>query len=143
MSETDDIRDLLNGRRTELLSRVSQAREALRSAEQNLAKLEGELRLIEAAMRAVRNEETHAAPVEALTIKQAVLRVLDGVAPNGLPALAILDRLKSDFGMEYPRSSLSPQLSRLKREGKIGLRGNTWFLVNRKTGSGANAPEPT
>jgi hypothetical protein len=62
-----------------------------------------------------------------LTIKQGVLRVLES-APDGLTALGILERLKLDLEMDYERTSLSPQLSRLKRDGKIKLDGGIWSL---------------
>jgi hypothetical protein len=63
-----------------------------------------------------------------LTIKQGVLKVLEKVAPEGLTALSILERLRVDLGMDYPRTSLSPQLSRLKTEGKVRLQGGVWYL---------------
>lgn len=48
---------------------------------------------------------------------------------NGMPALDILAALNRRLGTDYPRTSLSPQLSRLKSEGKVTLDGSLWSLV--------------
>lgn len=78
-----------------------------------------------------------------LTIKQAVLKILGAIAPKGLSALGILEKLRTEFGMNYPRESLSPQLSRLKAEGKLKLEGGVWYSVQKENGPGAKAPEPS
>jgi hypothetical protein len=64
------------------------------------------------------------------TIMQAVLDVLKH-RPEGMTALEILAEINSRyFDGKYVRTSLSPQLSRLKdRDRKITLRGNRWFLL--------------
>jgi hypothetical protein len=64
------------------------------------------------------------------TIMQAVLDVLK-VRPEGMTALEILDEINSRyFEGKIVRTSLSPQLSRLKdRDRKITLRGNRWYLL--------------
>jgi hypothetical protein len=63
------------------------------------------------------------------TIKEAVLDVLKR-KPEGMTALEILAEInKRYFDGSIVRTSLSPQLSRLKdNDGKITLRGNRWFL---------------
>lgn len=62
------------------------------------------------------------------TIKEQILSVLadevDGVRSN-----EILDVIKKKYGTNLLRESLSPQLSRLKDEGKITLTGRKWFLA--------------
>ncbi len=62
-----------------------------------------------------------------MTIKQAVLQVLQD-HPSGLIALDILREVNSRYEMAIVRSSLSPQLSRLKGESKISNDGNVWLL---------------
>jgi hypothetical protein len=64
------------------------------------------------------------------TIMQAVLEVLRH-KPNGMTALEILDEINARyFGGGIARTSLSPQLSRLKdRDKKITLRDNRWYLL--------------
>jgi hypothetical protein len=65
------------------------------------------------------------------TIMHAVLIVLRE-ARNGMTALEILDEINSRyFEGKILRTSLSPQLSRLKdRDRKIILRGNRWYLTD-------------
>jgi hypothetical protein len=67
------------------------------------------------------------------TIMQAILEVLKQ-HPNGMTALEILADINSRyFDGKILRTSLSPQLSRLKeRDHKIELRGNRWFLAPEK-----------
>lgn len=60
-----------------------------------------------------------------LTIKGAVLAVLAD-APQGLIALDILRRINQRFGLGLVRTSLSPQLTRLKKAGAIDLHGSIW-----------------
>jgi hypothetical protein len=61
---------------------------------------------------------------------QAVLAVLEH-KPNGMTALEILDEINAKyFNGTIVRTSLSPQLSRLKnRYEKIELRGNRWYRL--------------
>lgn len=63
-------------------------------------------------------------------IMEAVLEVLRD-REDGMTALEILAEINTRyFGGRIARSSLSPQLSRLKdKHGKIDLRGNKWFLL--------------
>ncbi|AMJ62277.1 hypothetical protein [Bosea sp. PAMC 26642] len=67
-------------------------------------------------------------PIPEKTIKEAVLEVL-GVLGTGLTALDLLSAINAKFDTDYPRTSLSPQLSRLKAEGKITRLGNLWSLA--------------
>jgi hypothetical protein len=79
------------------------------------------------------------------TIKEAVVSVLS-TSLFGMTALEILDEINKRHGMDYPRTSLSPQLSRLKNEGIINKDGKVWCLVNSGTkkdrAPNANALEP-
>lgn len=67
-------------------------------------------------------------PFSQRTIKQRVLEILEGDY-QGMTAQEILTTINTKFQTEYPRTSLSPQLSRLKAEGKIELDGTVWKLV--------------
>jgi hypothetical protein len=62
------------------------------------------------------------------TIKEAVIDVLTD-AGRGLMAIDILAAINKRFEMDYPRTSLSPQLSRLKSEGKLEREGMVWSLA--------------
>ena len=62
------------------------------------------------------------------TIKDAVIEALDETG-RGMTALGLLARINNKYGVDYPRTSLSPQLTRLKNDGKIERRGNVWYLL--------------
>lgn len=64
-----------------------------------------------------------------ITIKEAVLKVLKKHR-NGLTALDLLPKVNELTGVNYERTSLSPQLSRLLHEGKLIRRKNIWILSN-------------
>ena len=61
------------------------------------------------------------------TIKQMVLVVLEEHSA-GLTALEILKLINERYETDYPRTSLSPQLSRLFQAGQIHKRGKTWLM---------------
>jgi len=48
-----------------------------------------------------------------------------------MTALEILAAINLKFGTDYPRTSLSPQLSRLKADGRIEREGIVWRLTNK------------
>jgi hypothetical protein len=62
------------------------------------------------------------------TMKEASVEIL-GKHPNGLTATEILPELNKLIGSDYARSSLSPQLSRLKKDGVIYDINGIWTLV--------------
>jgi hypothetical protein len=61
-----------------------------------------------------------------LTIKEAIMLVLPEY-PEGLLALDLLAKINERLELNLVRTSLSPQLTRLKRERKITNRGSTWL----------------
>jgi hypothetical protein len=63
-----------------------------------------------------------------LTIKEAIMRVLPEY-PDGLLALDLLGKINERFDLQLVRTSLSPQLTRLKRERKITNRGSAWLAL--------------
>lgn len=68
-------------------------------------------------------------PYARLTIKQLVLKALEEQFPSGATAQQLLELFASAWGREeVVRTSLSPQLSRLKAEHKIDRNGTLWFL---------------
>lgn len=62
------------------------------------------------------------------TIKEAVLEILKD-AGRGMTALEILPEVNRRLNVDYPRTSLSPQLSRLKADGLLEREGIVWSLV--------------
>jgi len=63
-----------------------------------------------------------------LTIKQLVLKALAQHCPNGATANELLAVIDLAYNRDLTRTSLSPQLSRLKEEGKIRVEKRRWFL---------------
>jgi len=65
------------------------------------------------------------------TIKKGVIQLLQEAHPMGLTALEILDRLNNRWwGGKLRRTSLSPQITRLKKLGKLFNERGTWKLRN-------------
>ena len=61
------------------------------------------------------------------TFKEMIVSVLSEHG-RGAQATEILGLIKTKFGKEIKRSSISPQLSRLKSEGVIDLDDKVWYL---------------
>ena len=49
--------------------------------------------------------------------------------PSGMNSSGILDAIRKRFGRDLERTSLSPQLSRLKEEGELILNDDVWFTT--------------
>lgn len=73
-------------------------------------------------------ERTRQRVVAEKTIKEAVLEILKD-AGRGMTALEILPEVNRRLSVDYPRTSLSPQLSRLKADGFLERNGIVWSLV--------------
>jgi hypothetical protein len=121
-----DLKSSLSAKMAPLATEVARLRETLAQKQSELFELSLELEQVNSALKAV--DETHAKGQP--TIKQAVLDVLED-QPEGMTALEILEAINTRFfAGRVPRTSLSPQLSRLKDDDKkIELRGNKWFLL--------------
>lgn len=132
--EADKLRTYLETERASTLAEERALKEKLEDVRQLLRKLDAAIAILGPA--------EPIGDVPRLTIKQAVLQILEPIAPRGLTALSILERLRTQFSMDYPRESLSPQLSRLKGEGKVTLEGGLWYAT-KQNGPGAEAPEPS
>jgi hypothetical protein len=128
------LRDILLGRKSEiaakrdpLIAEIARMRERLTEKQSELFELNLEMDQVDSALKAVEETETKNQP----TIKQAVLDVLNDRS-EGMTALEILSEINTRFFYSHPyeRTSLSPQLSRLKDDDKkIELKGNKWFLL--------------
>jgi uncharacterized protein YqgV (UPF0045/DUF77 family) len=128
-----NARDLLLNRRSEisgkvapLVAEIARLRELLLQKQGEYAACQAELDQIQSALKAIEETEIKSQ----LTIMQAVLEVLKD-HPDGMTALEILHEINTRyFAGRIERTSLSPQLSRLKdRDGKIVLKGNRWLLL--------------
>jgi hypothetical protein len=113
---------------------------------------------IKAEMKALRKEladlkvaedalETHslAAKVEsgaaAITIKGMIREVLKS-SFSGLTSTEILENIGLKFGKKIERTSLSPQLSRMKDDGEVSLDGNFWHLLSELSEPNNDEAEP-
>lgn len=81
------------------------------------------------AARAARDLSPPRSPYARLTIKQLVRKALTEQFERGATANELLDFFADAWGRsDVLRTSLSPQLSRLKQEGEIILIGQKWSL---------------
>lgn len=118
------LREFIVGRRDEIKAQITALKSELR-----------ELELAEAAIK-TGTPERLGAPLRTATmsgkptIKEMVLDVLNG--GGGAEASEIVELIHNRFGEEIPRSSLSPQLSRLKEDGFLNLDGRVWTIISDK-----------
>lgn len=110
---TTTLRDFLAQRDTEIKEQIKLLR-----AEQK------ELQVARAALDGQDPPQSDGGPTS--TIKDMARWVLlDAV--GGLTSGEILAAIKLEFGRDIDRTSLSPQLSRLKEAGELVLNGERWF----------------
>ena len=133
-----NYREFLTQRDATLAEREEKLRSEIESLNRDLSEITVERQEIGHILSSVRINSFHQdlkpSNVARLTIKEAVLKTLRSYnRPMG--ALEILDKLKEDFGMVYERTSLSPQLSRLKAEEKISLDRGAWSLKIQSPGT--------
>lgn len=128
--EPETLGDFIAHRRTVL-------RGMRESALQRLGEIDRELAQLDAAESAIASPVSRArALIERLegiraprgAIKKAIVRTLQE-HPDGLDAISILREMNTRDGTSYERTSLSPQLSRLKADSFVRLEGNIWRLV--------------
>lgn len=127
------VRNILLDERSEisrkvipLTSDIARLREQLSLKQHELSQWTAMLEQINSALKALDEAETRTSKP---SIMDAVMEVLKDHEADGMTAMEILAEINTRyFGGKLLRSSLSPQLSRLKdRRKKIELRGNRWF----------------
>ena len=125
-----DARQLLTARREAIESDLTKLVEEYETQRASLVDIETRIRTLRREREEIdeflSKREHKARP----TIMEAILATLDH-KPDGLTALEILDELNAKyFNGELARTSLSPQLSRLKeRDRKITLQGDRWIKL--------------
>jgi hypothetical protein len=110
-----------------IASREAEIREQLKA-------LKAEQKELQVAKAALDGQEPAAASAQSSspTIKEMALYVLrTEAAKEGMTSHQILAGIKQEFGRDIDRTSLSPQLSRLKTDEEIGLIGEKWFSKER------------
>lgn len=65
-------------------------------------------------------------PLARRSIKRMVTDLLDEMRPHGLTALEIIDQIRVRWNVDVKRTSLSPQLTRLKNDGEIYNDKGVW-----------------
>jgi hypothetical protein len=63
-----------------------------------------------------------------VTIKDMVRSILKSDS-TGLTATDLIIKIKENFDRDLERTSLSPQLSRMKEDGEVIVQENSWFLA--------------
>lgn len=109
-----------------LEAEIKSLRFELHGKQRELATLASDVERINRAIAAIEEEDNSSY----ISIMDAVMAVLED-RTEGMTANEILAEINARyFGGKIVRSSLSPQLSRLKnRDKKIELRGNRWFAL--------------
>jgi hypothetical protein len=144
MARMATVREFLRQQRSAIAAEIE-------PLEQKLHELKAELDDVNRAERALDPSQSpwdelvdDAVPTRGVlregTIKDFVVRVLSE-RPRGLVAVDILSAINRRFGTDYPRTSLSPQLSRLKQEGVLDREGLVWRIAKEK-GPTAGPVEP-
>lgn len=141
------LKDFLAQREAELLLEIKELQE-------KLLPLETELSDVRKAQEAISSNKpvASALPDDMLienalhagkTMKELTLEALSEHFPSGATANKLIEFFQNRWGRtDILRSSLSPQLSRLKQDGLIRLRGKTWFISKSEKGPDAETSEP-
>ncbi len=140
------VRDLLADHEAELISRLKSLREQIIPLERELAevrKARSAVTLVDygpeqvsiqfpmAGQSAEKKPDysVQQSPYARLTIKELVRKALAEHFQRGATANELLSFFSDVYGRtEVQRTSLSPQLSRLKEDGKVILIGKKWLL---------------
>lgn len=134
------LRKYLLARKAEIQALVEPLRQEIQQKKSELQSYESELSDVEKSLAAIgmvngvqtdvdfasRSFARHGKIREG-TIKDFIVQVLSS-EPKGLVALDILSAINKRFNKNYDRTSLSPQLSRLRHEGLLDRRGIVWHM---------------
>ena len=111
-------REFLANREAEIISQMKDLRDELR-----------EIRDIKGALIVRNNPEMADKVSSGLTFQDMIVAVLNGTETGAATALEILDLIDKKFEKKILRSSISPQLSRLKDKGVLNLDNGNWTLT--------------
>jgi predicted nuclease with TOPRIM domain len=133
------LQDFIPERATELEKLLEPLRRQYQEIEEKIRAYEKELSELQSAAKAIGIVNRLQRPLGVTrkvsppqTIKEAVLDVLRDY-PEGLIALDILAKINERFSTNLVRTSLSPQLSRLKQyDHKIEYDAGVWRLITPK-----------
>lgn len=135
-----NVKEFLATRRKELESKISELRPQVSKLQSELRALQSELSEVEIASNAIgRSSSGGGPPIRKGTLKDKIIAVLK-LRPKGATSTEILDLIAEQFDEAIPRTSLSPQLSRLKSEGWLSLIGSNWRLTDHQNDETEDAP---
>lgn len=117
------LRQFLSERREQIQAQMKTLRAELREIEAATAALPDATSIGES--RAAVARERRRGP----TLKVLAVQVLKHY-PDGLEANDIRQKIAETHGIEIKRSSMSPQLSRLAKDGIVRLAGRRWLLLS-------------
>lgn len=120
--ELTNMQRLLRNQLGRLTNEIESVKLQLRDVDTAIAAIDGNFKSSNVAPARTKNEN-----VERKTIKDMVLEIL-AVMPDGAEATELLSFIDERFEVTLPRTSLSPQLSRLKKERLVSLEGKVWKL---------------
>ena len=134
-----ELEDYLIANEQRLIEQLEVVRSQLLSIEEKLAKFRRAKTAVGVSTNII-NYSQSKLPVEYrnLTMKDMAVRALANEFRDGATASQLLEYFATAWGRtDIVRESLSPQLSRLKREGQIRLDGRVWHLIENVTGNAA------
>lgn len=100
-----------------------------------------EIRAIKDALIVRSNPEMADKVSSGLTFQDMIVAVLNGLDTGAATALEILDLIDQKFEKKILRSSISPQLSRLKDKGVLNLDNGYWTLTTAFKAKKAETPD--
>jgi hypothetical protein len=128
------LRDFLANRRSDIQTQLKALRAELREIEAASAALQDPLR---EGIRSDATSTRRSGP----TLKEMAIAILTD-HPDGLEANDVRDRIAERFDVQVKRESMSPQLSRLAKEGVIRRGGhNKWLLKTQISASSDQSDE--
>lgn len=111
------LRDFIATRETDVKAQIKALRKEL-----------SELKAAKSVLESRAAPLGHDGPVQSsMTIKDMIRDVLKS-APQGLTSTEIQAKITEHFSRQIERTSLSPQLSRMKDDSEVTLNDNMWFL---------------
>lgn len=120
--EQKDIISLIKNRKSEIINKINELR--------------SELRKIRALENSLRNNNldlfSNSVQSEKHTFKDMIIGVLK-LMPDGGTANQILESIQNKYGINIMRSSISPQLSRLKQDGFLDVEKKVWKMTEKKS----------
>ncbi|MFT9448718.1 hypothetical protein [Gluconobacter japonicus] len=114
--------------RSFLAQRESEIKEQLKKLRLELKDIQRAHEALNPCIDAAQEDSQNNARGKKVTIKEMILSVLTDFS-DGLNAIVIGEQIHKKFNKEFERSSISPQLSRLKKEGLVSLSGDIWVLI--------------